>query len=333
MSYFTEQQLFDSKKYFFDERLTCWMACLMSWTNWTPFDNNVEKLEDFQQLMKDRKWRSDDNRDECQRCQSVFGLWNRKHHCRLCGDIFCGACSEVREIKCCYRENLYIRACHHCYQMFKERWKLFHDLQKRWMASEGKVSDCCLPKHPKLPRPPHLDIQSLTETVSSGETSHSVPQSKPRNDNTESGRFVSSNDSSPDGLILRRKLIENDNLNARESDSDHKSICTSPKRMDESNMSITSPQIAVRHTFDNDVVPCGDTIQPITICNRKERETVAKFNSLVRDADPRNKISLGDGMSDKTRMFLFALGFQVSLLGFYYWFDGSFFELGQNSTF
>ena len=154
MSYYTDQTLFDSKQYFFDEKLTCWMACLMSWTKCTPFDTSSQECDEgaiserFQEIMQHRKWQRDDQFDQCRSCSTAFGLWNRKHHCRLCGDIFCDECSPNRNIKCCYRDNLIMRACQPCFDIFTERWSLFHSLQRRWMKSEGKLSDCFLPSHP-----------------------------------------------------------------------------------------------------------------------------------------------------------------------------------------
>lgn len=40
------------------------------------------------------QWVKDDSVTSCHRCQSVFTVLNRRHHCRCCGKIFCGQCSS-----------------------------------------------------------------------------------------------------------------------------------------------------------------------------------------------------------------------------------------------
>ncbi|KAJ7559666.1 hypothetical protein O6H91_04G095300 [Diphasiastrum complanatum] len=32
----------------------------------------------------------------CQACASPFSIFNRKHHCRRCGSLFCGTCTQQR---------------------------------------------------------------------------------------------------------------------------------------------------------------------------------------------------------------------------------------------
>ncbi|GAA5903316.1 uncharacterized protein JCM6883_002759 [Sporobolomyces salmoneus] len=38
-------------------------------------------------------WVPDSKADKCMRCGDSFGLWRRKHHCRLCGGVVCWKCS------------------------------------------------------------------------------------------------------------------------------------------------------------------------------------------------------------------------------------------------
>ncbi|KAF8079063.1 hypothetical protein FPV67DRAFT_1467356 [Lyophyllum atratum] len=39
-------------------------------------------------------WMDDENCKECYDCKSVFSTWRRKHHCRICGQIFCSRCAS-----------------------------------------------------------------------------------------------------------------------------------------------------------------------------------------------------------------------------------------------
>lgn len=39
-------------------------------------------------------WMDDGNAKECYDCKSVFTTWRRKHHCRICGQIFCSRCAS-----------------------------------------------------------------------------------------------------------------------------------------------------------------------------------------------------------------------------------------------
>ena len=42
------------------------------------------------------EWELDENRNECHGCGCEFTMLRRKHHCRTCGKIYCGQCSELR---------------------------------------------------------------------------------------------------------------------------------------------------------------------------------------------------------------------------------------------
>ncbi len=51
------------------------------------------------QVLKSSPWTSDDKRQYCTSCHKPFdNFFNRRHHCRLCGDIFCNSCSDQRAL-------------------------------------------------------------------------------------------------------------------------------------------------------------------------------------------------------------------------------------------
>ena len=43
---------------------------------------------------EDEFWMPDDKVTFCIGCERKFTFWYRKHHCRVCGRIFCAACSS-----------------------------------------------------------------------------------------------------------------------------------------------------------------------------------------------------------------------------------------------
>ena len=39
-------------------------------------------------------WIPSKNIQDCYKCKEPFNIWRRKHHCRVCGRIFCGSCAD-----------------------------------------------------------------------------------------------------------------------------------------------------------------------------------------------------------------------------------------------
>ena len=50
----------------------------------------------FRSLNNESIWMDDNSVTSCHNCKDNFSLFNRRHHCRLCGKIFCGVCSKSR---------------------------------------------------------------------------------------------------------------------------------------------------------------------------------------------------------------------------------------------
>ena len=48
--------------------------------------------------MLSSQWASDDQNEGCSRCTESFHHLNRRHHCRMCGRIFCQNCSSKRAL-------------------------------------------------------------------------------------------------------------------------------------------------------------------------------------------------------------------------------------------
>lgn len=53
-------------------------------------------------------WIPDEQRQECCGCGSDFTFFRRRHHCRVCGDLFCDPCTADR-----YQDQRVCRACFH----------------------------------------------------------------------------------------------------------------------------------------------------------------------------------------------------------------------------
>lgn len=57
------------------------------------------------------QWAKDSAHAKCPRCDGQFTLFNRRHHCRICGSLACSACSAVRA---CPGQPAKIRVCYLC---------------------------------------------------------------------------------------------------------------------------------------------------------------------------------------------------------------------------
>jgi hypothetical protein len=60
------------------------------------------------------RWLPDKIIKNCLNCQSRFGFFKRRHHCRVCGNIFCGNCTDKYESFPPFYEEK-VRVCDECF--------------------------------------------------------------------------------------------------------------------------------------------------------------------------------------------------------------------------
>jgi len=60
------------------------------------------------------QWEKDENAPHCNGCKGKFSLFNRRHHCRNCGKVFCSRCSDF-QFKL-NKESPPSRVCKKCYK-------------------------------------------------------------------------------------------------------------------------------------------------------------------------------------------------------------------------
>ena len=64
---------------------------------------------------KDPKWCKDADWSSCGECNVSFTFFNRKHHCRVCGQIFCDDCAPTSA-------TLGVRVCRECSALIRKRF-------------------------------------------------------------------------------------------------------------------------------------------------------------------------------------------------------------------
>lgn len=92
------------------------VGLLKSWIPWRSEPAHVSR--DF--------WMPDQSCRVCYECDSQFTLFNRRHHCRLCGRIFCAKCTSnwvptpSSEPKIPLEEWDKIRVCNYCFKQWQQ---------------------------------------------------------------------------------------------------------------------------------------------------------------------------------------------------------------------
>lgn len=97
---------------------------------WKRCDQLVHLLR----VQATNQWVSDASIRQCQDCSMRFTLFARRHHCRLCGRIFCHACSNHwLNTAACSKQ---VRTCRECYSI---HWKFSHEPDQLLQNSDQEI--------------------------------------------------------------------------------------------------------------------------------------------------------------------------------------------------
>ncbi|CAF3404609.1 unnamed protein product [Rotaria sp. Silwood1] len=74
-----------------------------------------QNLQIHTNKLTQRRWLNDQDVHECMKCNQLFTLTQRKHHCRNCGNIFCDTCSSKTAIVAAASKKPQ-RVCDQCFK-------------------------------------------------------------------------------------------------------------------------------------------------------------------------------------------------------------------------
>ncbi|KAL8466428.1 hypothetical protein ACS0TY_035500 [Phlomoides rotata] len=141
------------------------LGLFKSWVPWRSEPSHVSR--DF--------WMPDQSCRVCYECDSQFTLFNRRHHCRLCGRIFCAKCTSNRvptipnELKTSLEDWDKIRVCNYCFKLWKQDVPVANDNRSK----AAHLENCCTSPSATS----FLSTRSSGTFESSSTTFVSVPQS------------------------------------------------------------------------------------------------------------------------------------------------------------
>jgi growth factor-regulated tyrosine kinase substrate len=78
-----------------------------------PVLKEVDAMFDVEEAPQ---WVHDSDAKNCYRCRTEFSAFNRRHHCRACGQIFCNTCSSKTAAIPKYGIEKEVRVCDTCFE-------------------------------------------------------------------------------------------------------------------------------------------------------------------------------------------------------------------------
>ncbi|XP_027075181.1 protein FREE1-like [Coffea arabica] len=82
-------------------------------------------------------WVPDEAVNKCTACSSIFNAFNRKHHCRNCGDIFCDKCTQGRIALTADENAQPVRVCDRCLAEVTQRLSNTREAAARFVGAQS----------------------------------------------------------------------------------------------------------------------------------------------------------------------------------------------------
>ncbi|CDO92951.1 unnamed protein product [Kluyveromyces dobzhanskii CBS 2104] len=140
------------------------------------YDKKEQGKQKKKNILSKEYWMKDESAKECFNCAKLFTTFRRKHHCRICGQIFCSSCSFLIPGESFgYRGRM--RICGKCYEHSmnyedsseeESDEEIFHD-----QTSSRNLEE-------EAPSLNNDDIQSILSNVDDHKVHLSTPEPLPR---------------------------------------------------------------------------------------------------------------------------------------------------------
>ncbi|KIH60060.1 FYVE zinc finger, partial [Ancylostoma duodenale] len=86
-------------------------------------------------------WMPDSTGKECYQCEERFSTFRRRHHCRLCGQIFCAKCCNIHVPGSALGYIGDLRLCHYCAKMMAQYLPPEQDRLQSEELSNGAITN------------------------------------------------------------------------------------------------------------------------------------------------------------------------------------------------
>ncbi|KAK6020466.1 FYVE zinc finger, partial [Ostertagia ostertagi] len=106
---------------------------------------------------------------ECFRCRSEFSLFNRKHHCRACGQIFCDRCSTKEIPLPQFGIEKEVRVCDACFEKISSKTSETKVVKSEPLASTSVKEDISQAEKEKLLKEKEEEDLALALAISQSE--------------------------------------------------------------------------------------------------------------------------------------------------------------------